>query len=97
MRIHIPPHPGEVLGEHLGGVSVATAAAHLGVRPATLARILNGKGGISTEMALRLAAVLGTSPELWAGMQSQYDLWGASRRPRHRLAPIPQRSGSAAS
>ncbi|MBV9087028.1 MAG: HigA family addiction module antidote protein, partial [Acidobacteriaceae bacterium] len=45
--------------------------------------VLNGAAGISADMALRLSDALGTSPELWTGMQAQYDLWHASRR-RHR-------------
>ena len=43
----------------------------------TLARVLNGKAGISAAIAIRLAAALGTTPELWMNMQSQYDLWRA--------------------
>ena len=49
---------------------------------AALSRILNGSAGISAEMALRLSEALGTSPELWIGMQGQYDLWKALRRRR---------------
>jgi addiction module HigA family antidote len=52
----------------------------------TLSRVLNGRVGISADSALRLADALGTSPELWAGMQSQYDLWVASRRRRKKVA-----------
>ena len=83
MRMHNPPHPGLVLREYLGDKSVSTAAAHLHVTRVTLSRVLNGKAGISANMALRLAAALGTSPEFWVNMQSQYDLWQArqSRQP----------------
>ena len=77
MRMHNPPHPGLVLREFLGATAVSTAAAHLRVTRVTLSRVLNGKAGISAAMALRLAAALGTSPELWMNMQSQYDLWRA--------------------
>jgi addiction module HigA family antidote len=79
MRMHNPPHPGRVLREYLGEIGVSTAAAHLRVTRVTLSRVLNGKAGISANMALRLAAALGTSPELWMNMQSQYDLWQARR------------------
>jgi addiction module HigA family antidote len=78
--MHNPPHPGMVLREYLGRMPVATAAQHLHVTRVTLSRVLNGKAGISASMALRLATALGTSPELWMNMQSQYDLWLASRR-----------------
>jgi addiction module HigA family antidote len=86
MRMHNPPHPGLVLREYLGNVAVSTAAAHLRVTRVTLSRVLNGKSGISAAMAIRLAAALGTSAELWMNMQSQYDLWRArqSRQPAVR-------------
>jgi addiction module HigA family antidote len=77
--MHNPPHPGLVLREYLGNVSVARAAAHLRITRVTLSRVLNGKSGISAAMAIRLAAALGTSAELWMGMQSQYDLWKARK------------------
>jgi addiction module HigA family antidote len=77
MRMHNPPHPGLVLREYLGETPVSAAAAHLRVTRVTLSRLLNGKAGISAAMALRLSAALGTSPELWMNMQSQYDLWRA--------------------
>ncbi len=79
MGMHNPPHPGQVLREYLGKTAVSTAAAHLRVTRVTLSRVLNGKAGISAAMALRLAAALGTSPELWMNMQSQYDLWRARK------------------
>jgi len=79
MRMHNPPHPGLVLREYLGEMAVSTAAAHLRVTRVTLSRVLNGKAGISANMALRLGAALGTSPDLWLNMQSQYALWRARR------------------
>ena len=56
--------------------------------PVALSRILNGSAGISAGMALKLADALGTSPELWTGMQTQYDLWRASKRRRKRISPF---------
>lgn len=88
MRMFDPPHPGTVLRDYLGDVSVTTAATHLGVTRVALSRILNGSAGISAEMALRLADALGTSPELWTGMQSQYDLWQASKKRRRKVARL---------
>jgi len=85
MTMFNPPHPGTVLKEYLGDVSVTTAASHLGMTRAALSRILNGGAGISADMALRLADALGTSAELWAGMQAQYDLWRASKKRRRKL------------
>lgn len=77
--MHNPPHPGLVLREYLGDVPVTKAAAHLRITRVTLSRVLNGKAGISATMAIRLAAALGTTPELWMNMQSQYDLWRARK------------------
>ena len=88
MRIFNPPHPGSVLRDYLGDVSVTAAALHLGVTRAALSRILNGSAGISAEMALRFADAFGTSPELWAGMQSQYDLWQASQKHRQKVSRL---------
>ena len=86
--MHNPPHPGRVLREYLNSMSVTEAARHLGVTRVTLSRVLNGAAGISAEMGLRLSEALGTSPELWIGMQTQYDLWQASRRRRKKIAPL---------
>jgi addiction module HigA family antidote len=88
MRMHNPPHPGSVLKEYLGPLSVTDAARHLGVTRVTLSRLLNGVAGISAEMALRLSEALGTTPELWLDMQTQYDLWQASRKRRRKLARL---------
>ncbi|HVP64664.1 MAG TPA: HigA family addiction module antitoxin [candidate division Zixibacteria bacterium] len=88
MQMFNPAHPGEVLKEQLGKISVSQAAAHLGVSRVTLSRVLNGKAGISAEMSLRLSEALGTSPDLWLKMQAQYDLWVASRKKRKRIRPL---------
>ena len=88
MRMHNPPHPGAVLRDYLGPVSVTDAAKHLGVTRVALSRVLNGAAGISAEMALRLSEALGTSPDLWLGMQTQYDLWRASKKRRRRVARL---------
>ncbi len=88
MRMFNPPHPGKVLRDYLGRLSVTEAAKHLGVTRVALSRILNGSAGISAEMAWRLSEALGTSPELWAGMQTQYNLWQSSRRRRKKVARL---------
>ncbi len=85
MRMFDPPHPGTVLRDYLGSLSVTAVASHLGVTRATLSRILNGNAGISAEMALRLSDALDTSPELWIGMQAQYDLWQASKKSHRKI------------
>ena len=84
-RMHNPPHPGEVLREYLGETTVTAAAVSLGVNRVTLNRIVTGASGISADMAYRLAAAFGTSAELWAGMQLQYDLYQAGKVKRPRI------------
>ncbi len=88
MRMYNPPHPRSVLREYLGSVSVTRAARHLGVTRVALSRVLNGKAGISADMALRLSDALGTTPELWIGVQAQYDLWQASKKKRKKITRL---------
>jgi addiction module HigA family antidote len=78
-QMHNPPHPGEVLSGWLEGIEVTQAAKSLGVTRVTLSRLLNGAAGVSAEMDLRLSKALGTSPGLWLGMQSAFDLWKAGK------------------
>lgn len=88
-RMHNPPHPGEVLKEWLpDGMTVTQAAQSLRVDRVTLSKLLNGRSGVSASMALRLARWLGTSPELWLGLQTQYDLWRASKRRQPAIEPL---------
>ena len=83
-----PAHPGEVLKNYLGNMTVKEAAARLRVTRATLSRILNGHAGITAGMSLRLSAALGTSPEFWLKMQGRYDLWHAKKKiPKVRRFP----------
>ena len=83
-----PPHPGTVLRDYLGETQVVDAAKHLGVSRVTLSRVLNGSASISADMAIRLSEALGTSPDLWAGMQSQYDLWQAAKKRRKKVGRL---------
>jgi addiction module HigA family antidote len=61
------------------GLTVTAAAEALGVSRKTLSAILNGKAGISPEMAIRLSIAFATSPESWLNQQSQYELWHAEQ------------------
>jgi addiction module HigA family antidote len=83
MTLHHPPHPGEILRalclEPLG-LTVTDAAAALGVSRKTLSALLNGRAGVSPEMAVRLSIAFGTSAESWMNQQTQYDLWRAESR-----------------
>ena len=87
MRMHNPPHPGEVLRELCLvplGISVTYAAEALGVSRKTLSSVLNGRSGISPEMAIRLAKAFDASPESWLNQQIQYDLWKAELKMNNR-------------
>jgi addiction module HigA family antidote len=86
--MHNPPHPGRILRDYLGDMSVSSAADHMRIKRVTLSRVLNSKSGISASMAFRLAAALGTAPELWMNMQSQYDLWHEKKRKQPMVQPI---------
>jgi addiction module HigA family antidote len=86
-----PCHPGEVLKDYLGDMTVKEAAKRLGVTRPNLSRILNGRAGISAEMGVRLGKAMPyTSPEFWLKMQLNYDLWKArkNRLPRIRRFPV---------
>ena len=82
MRMHNPPHPGKILKslclEPLG-LSVTDAAEALGVSRKTLSSILNGRAGISPEMAIRLSIAFDTTAESWLNQQTQFDLWHAEQ------------------
>lgn len=82
MLMHNPPHPGEVIKElciEPLGLTITKAAEALGVSRKTLSSIINGKAGISPEMAVRLSIAFGTSSESWLNQQTQYDLWQAEQ------------------
>ena len=88
-RMHNPVHPGEVLREWLlEGMTVTKAAEELQVSRVTLSKVLNGKAGVTAGMALRLSIWLGTSPDLWLGMQTQWELWQAEQQPRPTIRPL---------
>jgi len=82
-RMHNPPHPGEVIRElclEPADVTVTEAAEALGVSRKTLSELLNGRSGISPEMAIRLSLAFDTTAESWLTMQMEYDLWRAQKR-----------------
>ena len=75
--MHNPPHPGEIIRElclEPLGLTVTAAARALGVSRKALSELLNGKAGISAEMAVRLSIAFRTTPESWLIQQAIYDL-----------------------
>lgn len=83
MRMKKPPHPGlSVRHDCLEplGLSVTEGAKTLGVTRQTLNNLVNGKGGISAEMAIRLDKAFGGGAETWLRLQMAYDLAGAEKK-----------------
>ena len=87
MAMRNPPHPGGIVRRQCLDpldLSVTEAAKGLGVTRQALSDLVNGKAGISIDMAIRLSKAFGSSPETWLGMQMAYDLWQArSLKVRH--------------
>lgn len=82
-RMKSPPHPGKLVKhdclEPLG-LTITKGAEILGVTRLTLSNLVNGKNGVSPEMAIRLSKAFGSSPEVWLGMQMDYDLAQAQKK-----------------
>ena len=94
-RMHNPPHPGETLRVDVLpalGLSVTDAAAALGVTRVAFSRVLNGRAGISPEMALRLERWLGVEhggrAEVWLRMQAAHDLAAAEKSAKPTLKKV---------
>ena len=78
--MHNPPHPGEVIRElclEPLGFSITDAAKAIGVSRKAFSELVNGRAGVSPEMAYRLSKAFDTTPESWLTMQMHYDLWKA--------------------
>jgi addiction module HigA family antidote len=87
MTMKNPPHPGRIIRQECIeplGLTITDAAARLGVKRQTLNNLVNGRAGISPEMSIRLAKAFGSRPEVWLGLQMQYDLAQAEKT-AHRI------------
>ena len=89
-----PTHPGNILKEDYLvplEISVTDMAVSLGVSRKTLSKILNERGAVTPDMALRLSRAFDTTPELWLNLQKNYDLWHAERETTgwKRVQPLP--------
>jgi addiction module HigA family antidote len=85
MEMYDPPHPGESIREDCikaVGLTVTDAAAKLGISRQSLSEVLNGRNGVSAEMALRLEKMGWGSAIGWLRNQASYDLWQARSRAR---------------
>jgi len=79
-RTRPPTHPGAIVKyDYLEplSLSMAQVAESLGVSRATVSKIVNERAPVTPQMALRLSRVFGTTPDLWLGLQREYDLWHA--------------------
>lgn len=86
-----PIHPGEVLLEEFlkpMQISINKLAREIDVPPGRISQIVNGKRSITADTALRLAAYLGTSPEQWLNLQTDYDLRIAKRTTELHITPL---------
>jgi addiction module HigA family antidote len=95
MAMHNPAHPGKILAHYLQGRSVTNVARHLGVTRPALSRVLNGRAGISADMALRLSEAFNTDADLWLRLQAQRDLLVASKKKRTRVKPLGEAEAAA--
>ena len=99
MRMKNPPHPGRIVRQECIeplGLTITEVAQRLGVTRQTLDKLVNGKTGISPEMSIRLSKAFGSSPDLWLGLQMEFDLAKAEKfaasfkvkkiAPKHALA-----------
>ncbi len=80
--VQVPIHPGEILSEEFlkpAGITQERFAKALGVSRRSVNEIVRGRRSITAEMAIRLSKVLGTSAEIWLGLQADYDLLTAPR------------------
>lgn len=89
--MHDPPHPGEVLQEDVLaplGLSVTEAAQRLVISRVVLSRVLNGKAGISPDLAVRLELAGASTAQAWIAMQANYDLWQALQHEQPPVTPL---------
>lgn len=92
MAMTDPPHPGEsirLLCMEPLGLTVAETARRLGVSRKQLSAVLNGRAGISPEMAVRLAAVFGSNARTWHALQAACDIAEVLARADEIVIPEP--------
>lgn len=89
--IQTHPHPGEMLKKTVFeplGLSVTEAAERLAMSRTALSRVLNGKAGISPDLALRLEKAGTSTARFWMNLQSNYDLWCAMQHEQPLVRPL---------
>ncbi|MHC4139238.1 MAG: HigA family addiction module antitoxin [Planctomycetota bacterium] len=87
-----PTHPGKIIKEdYLKPLSltITEMATTLGISRKTLSKILNERGTVTPDMALRLSRAFDTTPDLWLNLQKNYDLWQAEHSSKEWLRVKP--------
>ena len=89
--MHNPPHPGTFLNETVIKplqIGVTETAQRLGMSRTALSRVLNGKAGISPDLAVRLERAGQSSARFWVNLQANYDLWQATNREQPEVTKL---------
>ncbi len=89
-----PTHPGKIIQEDYLKpllITIKNMAELLGISRKTMSKIINGKGSVTPDMALRLSRAFNTTPDLWLNLQKNYDLWNATQLSKEwkKVKPIP--------
>ena len=100
----VSTHPGEILSEDFlkpTGISQAAFARHVGVEPVVISEIVNGKRGLSPEMAMKFGAAFGDGPDIWWNLQCAYEFTAVRERLKRekrlpKIKVMPGFDGSAA-
>ena len=93
--IRQPTHPGNILKEDYLlplSIKIKDMAENLGISRKTLSKIINERGSVTPDMALRLSRAFDTSPNFWMNLQKNYDLWLAVKTSSdwQKVKPFPQ-------
>ena len=93
--IRRPTHPGNIIKEDYLvplSITIKDMADTLGISRKTLSKIINERGAITPDMALRLSRAFDTISDFWLNLQQNYDLWYAETASREwqKVKPFPQ-------
>ena len=89
-----PTHPGKIIKEDYLeplAIKIKDIAELLGISRKTMSKIINERGSVTPDMALRLSRAFDTTPDLWLNLQKNYDLWNALQQSKEwkKVKPIP--------
>jgi len=93
--IRQPTHPGNILKEDYLlplSIKIKDMAENLGISRKTVSKIVNERGSVTPDMALRLSRAFDTSPNFWINLQKNYDLWLAEKASSdwQKVKPFPK-------